>query len=373
LVDTQPTVGLSVRTTIDTQLQAILENSLKSAENVRKGAVVILDISSGDVIAAASVPDFDPNRFIPDLSARDWRNLIEERRNPLLNRFYQQRVPPGSTFKVITSLAAMRAGVLDPRRVVHCPGYFQVGNITFNFPNETQDVSYRTALARSCNTYFMDLGLRTGRNSLIETAREFGIGQSLGFLLPDESPGCMPDPKYVLAVHHRYMGAGDVANSSIGQGDVLITPLQAANLMATIANGGTLWRPRIVSQLEDSNGKIIKQFTPEVIRKIDMPPQIDLLRDALGAVVEEGTAMTAQVPGVNIAGKTGTAQVGSKSVPRQIAWFDGYLPAEKPRYAFAVMVEGDTDQDLHGGPTAGPIIAEVFAKYLSKSVLTASQ
>lgn len=371
-VDRQASQGMSVRTTIDPKLQAIVEAGLKTSPDLRSGAMVVLDVESGDVVAMASVPDFNPNRFLPALSPQDWRSMTMTKKTPLLNRAYQQGHPPGSTFKVITSIAAMRAGVLDPRRVVHCPGYYQVGNITFNFPNETQDVSYRSALARSCNTYFMDLGLRTGKNYLVETAREFGIGQETGFILPNEQTGLMPDQKFVLAVHHRNMGLGDVANTSIGQGDVLVTPLQAANFMAAIANGGTLYRPRLVSQIEDSNGLVVKKYPVETIRKIDLPSQIGLLKEAMTAVVDEGTAMAAQIPGVTMAAKTGTAQVGTKLHPRQIAWVDGFLPAENPKYSFAIMVEGDYDQDLHGGTTAGPIVAQIFARYYSKSVVASA-
>jgi penicillin-binding protein 2 len=372
-VESQATEGLSVQTTIDPYIQSVVENALRSSDDVRAGAMVILDPNTGDVLAMASVPDFDPNQFLPGLSLAEWKEIAEARKSPLLNRAYQERNPPGSTFKVITSIASMKAGVFDPQRVVHCPGFFQVANITFNFPNETQDVSYRSALARSCNTYFMDLGLRTGRDFLIQTARDFGIGQPTGIILPNEERGLMPDPQLVRAIHHRNMGLGDVANSSIGQGDVLVTPLQAANVMAAVANGGILFRPRLVTQLLDSKGVVQKSFPIQILHTIALPREVDLLKDAMQAVVEEGTAMSAQVPGISIAAKTGTAQVGSKSTPRQIAWVEGYLPADKPRYAFAIMIEGDVDQDLHGGTSAGPIIAQIFAKTLSKPVLTAAE
>jgi membrane peptidoglycan carboxypeptidase len=358
----QPVEGLSVRTTLDSRVQTAVEMALDASDVMRAGAMVILDARNGDVLAMASRPNFDPNSFLPALLPAQWERLSTWEKNPLLDRSYRQRNPPGSTFKVVTSLAAMQAGVFDPNRVVHCPGYFQVGNIIFRFPHETQDVSYLDALARSCNTYFMDLGLKTGRNVLVQTARDFGVGEATGFILPGEEPGLMPDNQFVLATHKRWMGPGDVANSSIGQGDILMTPLQAANLMVAIANGGYLYTPRLVTALEDSHGKVLESYPPKLRRVISMPVSMNYLHRALALTVSEGTGTYAKVPGVSIAAKTGTAQVGSKRLPRQIAWMIGYSPAEDPKYAFAVMVEGDLDQNLYGGSTAGPIVAQAFAR-----------
>ncbi len=369
-VDMEATVGLTVRTTIDSRIQAAAE---KSMESIRSGAIVVLNVNTGDVVAMASHPDFDPGSFIPSLPPEQWQALVSAEKNPLLNRAYRDRQPPGSTFKVITSLAAMRAGVFDPDRVIQCPGYFQVGNLTFNFPKETESVSFRKAVANSYNTYFMDLGLRAGRDALISAAREMGVGQPTGIILPDEAPGLMPDPDFVRVTHKRLMGQGDVANASIGQGDVLVTPLQMANWLAAVANEGTLYKPRIVTQLEDRSGKIVTTFPTAILAHIAFPSApLKKLKDALVAVVEEGTGSSAEVPGIPMAAKTGTAQVGSKKQPRQIAWMGGYLPADHPQYSFAVMIEGDVDQDLHGGTSAGPLVAQIFTKVYSKPAISSN-
>jgi penicillin-binding protein 2 len=318
------------------------------------------------VIAMASQPTLDPNLFLPSFPAEEWQQIVNSSKTPLMNRAYRQRHPPGSTFKVITAIAAMKAGVFDPFRVIDCPGYVRVGNVLYNLPLETQPVSFRDAVARSYNTYFIDLGLRAGRNALIAAAQEMGVGQPTGFILPGESPGLMPNPEFVRLTHHRNMGAGDVANSSIGQGDVLVTPLQMANWMTVVANEGSLYRPRLVTQLQDSSGNILKRFPSEKLREVSLPKEpLRHLKQALIAVTEEGTATAAKIPGISVAAKTGTAQVGTKARPRQIAWVSGYVPADNPQYAFSIMVEGDYDQDLHGGTDAGPIAGKIFAKLFS--------
>jgi penicillin-binding protein 2 len=362
-------LGLNVKTTIRVNVQEAVENSI---ENIRAGAVVVLDVSNGDVVAMLSRPAFDPNRFIPGLLPQQWQAIIHAKKSPLLNRAYRQRHPPGSTFKVITSIAAMRAGVFDASRVVECPGYFFVGKHQYRFPRETQPVSYRAAIAHSYNTYFLDLGLRVGGDQLLSTAREMGLGRSTGFILPGEADGLIPDAEFVRVTHGRVMGIGDVANTSIGQGDVLVTPLQMANWMAMVANNGTLFKPRLVSQVEDPQGKAIRTFPVEVLNKASFPSEsFRSLKEGLVAVTEEGTATAAQVQGIRIAAKTGTAQVGSKRKPRQIAWLTGYVPADRPEYAFCVMVEGDEDQDLHGGTDAGEIAGRFLTSLYGKSSIAA--
>jgi penicillin-binding protein 2 len=359
-IDSEATVGCSVKTTIDSRIQTVAEECIS---HLRAGAVVILDPITGDVLAMASTPTMNPNSFLPSISATDWNAIMNSPKSPLMNRAYRQRHPPGSTFKVITALASMRAGVFDPNRIIHCPGYVRVGNVLYNLPLETQSVSFRAAVARSYNTYFIDLGLRSGRTALLSVAHDMGIGQPTGFILPNEEPGLMPTPEFVKLTHHRNMGAGDVANSSIGQGDVLVTPLQMANWMAVIANGGSLFKPRLVSELRDSSGNIVQNFSTEVLHEISIPEEpLQHLRRALVAVTEEGTATGARVPGVSVAAKTGTAQIGTKSKPRQVAWIGGYVPAENPRYAFSIMVEGDYDQELHGGTDAGHIASKIFSR-----------
>lgn len=369
-LDWQATAGNNVRTTIDRGLQEAAEAAIAT---IRAGAIVVLDINNGDVLAMASQPQYDPNDFIPFLPEERWQELVSSEKNPLLNRAYRQHHPPGSTFKLITSLAASRAGVLDPDRKFTANGFFEVAGLRYELPKEKDTVSYQAALARSFNSYFMDLGLRAGREALIDTALQFGIGRVTGFILPGEVPGLMPDSTFTMKRHQRIFGPGDITNTSIGQGDVLVTPLQMANLAATIANGGTLYRPRLVRQIESRGGKTANRFDPAEVRHIEInPTDLNIIREAMVATTEWGTGAPAKVPDVPLATKTGTAQIGSKLAPRQVAWMVGYLPADLPRYAFAVMVEGDYDQDLHGGSDAGSLAGQIFKSEPVRPLLTAA-
>ncbi len=369
-IDWQATAGNNIRTTIDHGLQTAAEAAVAA---IRAGAIVVLDLNSGDILAMASQPQYDPNDFIPFLPEDHWQALVSSEKNPLLNRAYRQHHPPGSTFKLVTSLAASRVGVLDPERKYTATGFFDVAGLRYELPKEKDTVSYQAALARSFNSYFMDLGLRAGREALIDTALQFGIGRVTGLILPGEVPGLMPDSQFTMKRHQRIFGPGDITNTSIGQGDVLVTPLQMANLTAAIANGGTLYRPRIVRQIESRGGKIVNRFDPAEIRRIEInPTDLQIVREAMVATTQWGTGAPAKIPDVSMATKTGTAQIGSKLAPRQVAWMVGYLPADVPRYAFAFMVEGDYDQDLHGGSDAGTLVAQVFKSEPVRPLLTAA-
>ena len=249
---TESNLAFIPRLTIDGQLQGYLEQALC----LRKAdAAVVIDVNSGDVIAIGSHPAFDPNVFVPAISATDWDALNKDPMNPLESRAISAQYPPGSSFKVVTSIAAMRAGVFDPNWVVHCTGSFSIGNVTYHLPLERQDVTYLEALKHSYNTYFMTLGLKVGKDILLDTARSLGLGAPTNIGFPAESSGRIPDPEFERRVNKREFGPGDLTNTSIGQGDVLATPLQMANLMAAVANGGTVYQPRIIKQVEDTHGK----------------------------------------------------------------------------------------------------------------------
>jgi penicillin-binding protein 2 len=227
------------------------------------------------------------------------------------------------------------------------------------------------ALTYSYNTYFATWGEKIGRDILIDTARSLNLGSLTGIDLPGELPGCIPDPEFVRRVHGREFGYGDIALTSIGQGDVLVTPVQMASLMAAIANNGTVYHPRLVKQIEDRNGNVIKSFPVEALRTVTFDDKwMPALKAAMINVVDEGTAKVVHRDDMKIAAKTGTAQVGSKEHPRQIAWLNGYLPADNPQYSFSIVVEGtfaDNRDDtltggLLGGVEAGGIAKDIFAQ-----------
>jgi len=362
------TYGDNVRLSIDSKIQAAVEAAMAASPKVMK-AVVMMDVHTGDVVAMASHPTFDPNIFVPTIAKDEWDVLNQGEYIPLLDRTIHAQYPPGSSFKTVTSIAAMKAGVFDPNWVYHAPGYFDIGDKHVIFDDEKGDVSYLEAFTNSWNTYFMTLGLKVGRDILLDTARSLNLGSLTGIDLPGELPGCIPDPEYVKRVHGREFGSGDIDDTAIGQGDVLVTPLQMADLMAAIANNGTVYRPRLVKDVEDRSGNVIKSFPVETLRTVTFDPKwMPDLKAAMINVIDNGTATVVHRDDMKIAAKTGTAQVGSQAHHRQIAWLSGYLPADNPQYSFSVMVEGtfaDNHNDtlkggLLGGVDAGPIARDIF-------------
>jgi len=364
------TYGDNVRLSINSKIQAAVEQAM-AASPKRMKAVVMMDVHTGDVVAMASHPTFDPNIFVPSIAADEWQALNGDEYIPLLDRAIHAQYPPGSSFKTVTSVAAMKAGVFDPNWVYHAPGYFDIGDKHVIFNDEKGDVSYLDAFTHSWNTYFMTLGLKIGRDILIDTARSLNLGSLTNIDLPGELPGCIPDPEYVKRVHGREFGSGDIDDTAIGQGDVLVTPLQMADLMAAIANNGTVYRPRLIKQIEDRNGNVIKSFPVETLRTVTFDDKwMPDLKAAMINVIDNGTATVVHRDDMKIAAKTGTAQVGSETHRRQIAWLSGYLPADNPQYSFSIMVEGtfaDNRNDtleggLLGGIDAGGIAKDIFAQ-----------
>ena len=370
LVNAPAIAGKRIRTTLQWRVQKEVESALDTisskegggAGGPEAGAAVVINVHSGDIVAMASRPSYDPNDFLPAIRAETWNGLSENPALPLFNRGAQEQRPPGSVFKIVTSLAAMRAGVLDPHKIVETTGFFRVGNVEYRIPDEVGSFDFREAFAHSINLYFFGLGLKVGRDNLVSTAQDLGVGKPTGFLLP-EAAGRMPDNAFVLATHRRNMGPGDVTNTAIGQGDVLLTPLQMARLSALVANEGTLYAPRLVSAIEDAEGNVLEDFPPKLSIVFPMPDQDWwTLRDAMQAVTDIGTGHDIQPAGLRISGKTGTAQVGTKAVPREVVWFTGYVPSDNPEYAFAVMVEGNPGESIWGGEVAGSLVKRIFSR-----------
>jgi penicillin-binding protein 2 len=370
------TYGNNVRLSIDSKIQQAVEAALTASGQLPDHphpmtAAVIMDVHTGDVVAMASHPTYDPNIFVPTIAKDEWDALNAAQFNPLLDRTIHAEYPPGSGFKTVTSIAAMRAGVFDPNWVVHCYGAFDLGSMHMDLRTEKGDVTYLQALTHSYNTYFAELGLKVGRDVLIDTARSLNFGSLTNIILPNEKPGFIPDPESVRRVHQRdfQVAGGDTALTAIGQGDVLVTPLQMADFMAAVANGGTVLRPRLAKDIEDRNGNVVKAFPVETLRTVTFDDKwMPDLKAAMINVVDEGTATVVHRDDIKIAAKTGTAQVGSKTKRRQIAWLSGYLPADNPQYSFSVVVEGqfsdnrdDTETGgLLGGVEAGAITKAIF-------------
>jgi penicillin-binding protein 2 len=358
-----PQPGYNVVTTLDENIQRLAEQVLSSG--AKRGALVIIDPNNGDILAMASWPEFNPNAFVPAISAEDFAALQNDPDIPLLPRAYRSAYPPGSTFKVVVGCAAFDSGTITPESQFSCPTAYNVGNFTFHNWKKSHMgmLNFVEALTQSCNTWFYQVGLRTGSGPIIDWAHRLGLAEKTGIPLIGEVEGRIPTDEYMKKVHGRKLLPGDVANLAIGQGDILISPLQMAQAMATIANGGTLYQTRLVRQVQSLDQKIVTAY--DVRPKEQLYLQSDYLEEikaAMTGVVASrmGTAGRASVPKVKVAGKTGTAQWGPKKKERTAAWFAGFAPADEPKYAFAALYEGSDGEDVHGGTNAAPLIGKVL-------------
>ena len=360
-----PQPGYNVVTSIDTHIQQICEEAL--AHGCKRGAMVVVDPNTGDVLALASWPSFNLNMFVPKISEADFKMLNDDPNIPLLPRAFRSAYPPGSTFKVFVAVAAMQSGKIDKDDEFNCPPSMEIGGLRFrNWKHsDAGSMAFRMALTQSCDTWFYQVGIKTGPHVILDYAQQFGFGQRSGLPLASESGGLIPSNEYMQRVHKRNILNGDVANISIGQGDVTATPLQLAMAMGAVGNGGTLYAARLVQQVQSIDNQIVTAYDVRARTMIDLDKEIAKeVRRAMADVVSSpaGTAGKAQVPGVSVAGKTGTAQWGPKNAERTAAWFAGFAPAENPRYAFSVVYESDqkNSDDVHGGTVAAPLIGRVM-------------
>ena len=358
-----PVAGDTVVTTLDMELQRLCEQVL--SKSAKRGAIVIIDPNNGDILAMASWPVFNPNEFVPSISEQDYNKLRDDPEDPLLPRAYRSAYPPGSTFKVIVGLAALESGAISLHDEFDCPAALDIGNTVFhNWKKEgAGQLDFHEALEQSCDTWFYQVGMKTGSKPIIDWADKFGFGVKTGIPIRSEAEGRIPTDDYMMKVYHRKLGGGDIANISIGQGDVLVTPLQMAQAMATVGNGGTLYKLRLVKQVQGIDNHIITPY--EIREKADMdikPEDLAELKKAMIDVVSGGTGTghKAGVDNVDVAGKTGTAQWGPKKKERNAAWFAGFAPANKPQYAFAAVYEGEIGESTHGGDYAAPMMGKIL-------------
>ena len=364
--------GHSLVLTIDIDLQKQAEDALGG----RPGAVVVLDVSNGEVLALASAPTFDPHVFSLGISAKAWRALRDDPLHPMTNRAIQGQYPPASTFKIISALAALAEGVVTPDTRAYCPGYMQMGRRRVRCWRERGhgSVDLRRALAESCDVYFYKLSRRLGIQAIATYARLFGLDEPLGIGLPYEAGGIIPDQGWKQRQIGEPWYRGETVSAVIGQGYVTATPLQMAAVAAAVANGGTVYRPRVVKQVIATDGAVVKTQTPEVVSRTGIDVEhLRVITEGMIEVVHEvhGTGRRAQVADVRVAGKTGTAQVisgrggSSQQVARHLrdhAWFVAFAPADVPKIAVACLLE----HAAHGGGrVAAPVVQKVLAAYFS--------
>ena len=358
-----PVPGHTVVTTLDLRLQELAEKALEA--KAKRGAIVIMDPNNGDVLALASWPDYNPNVFVPSISAENFKALQDDPGIPLLPRAFRSSYPPGSTFKVAVGIAALESGSVTSSEQYQCVPSIQIGNVVFHNWKKTDRgfLNFVQALTESCDTWFYQVGIKTGADPIIDWAQKLGFGAKTGIPIRGEVEGRVPNDSYMKATHGRKLLNGDIANLSIGQGDTQVTPLQMAQAMSIVANGGTFYQTRLVQQVQSIDGGIVTAYNVREKRTLNFSSEtVAQLREGLINAVNgpAGTAHAASLDNVTVAGKTGTAQWGPKNKERTAAWFAGYLPAQKPQYAFAALYEGDVGVKAHGGTVAAPLIAQIF-------------
>jgi len=356
---TEPHPGAQVVTTVDRRIQEVAETAMEG----KAGAVVVMDPRNGDVLALVSTPAFAIDQFTGNIDRAAWRQLVQDPRHPLLNRVNQAQYPPGSVFKIIAMAAGLQEGSITPMDRVHCPGHFDYGGRTWKDwkPEGHGTVDLRRGIAQSCDVYFYTQGLKIGGAAIAKYAKMFGFAAATGFELGTEKLGLIPEPKLRRDKKVRPWSGGDTLNMSIGQGAVLVTPMQVARMMSAVANGGVLWKPRVVQRIERPEQGVVFRDPGQVNGYVELSPVVwALIKDGLWAAVNDGgTGGRARIPGLDIAGKTGTAQTVANSRSEKgedHAWFAAFAPVKDPRAVVVVLVE----RGGHGGDAAAPIARTIF-------------
>jgi len=333
-----------------------VQQAAEAALGDRVGAVVAMDPATGVIEAFASHPTFNPNLFAAGIPAPAWSALLRDPRQPLIDRVTQAGYPTGSVFKIVTASAALQLGVVTGDSQFYDPGYYTLGGRIFhdNANESFGHLSFVNAIAVSSNVVFWTISRSVGPEHLAEYARMYGLGRRTGIDLPGETAGTIPDPAWKRRVLGQPWYAGDTLNMAVGQGYVLVTPMQAARMIAAVANGGTLVTPHAVVEVRSSAGQVLSTFAPPPAGGVQLSAQtLAVLRAGLTAVVTRGTAASIQIPGLAVAGKTGTAE-SPRGKP--YAWFAGYAPADAPKLVVVAMVENAG----YGAEFAGPIVQRVL-------------
>jgi penicillin-binding protein 2 len=363
-----PTTGNSVVLTIDAEVQKQAERSFGE----QAGAAVAMNVNNGEIIAFVSNPGFDPALFSGKIPAAKWKSYLEDKRRPLENKALTGMYPPGSTFKMVTALAGLETGAINNSTSVVCNGYHEVGSSRFNCwkRHGHGTASLRKSLRESCDVYFYQLAEKIGIEPIAATAKKMMLGSAMGIGLKNEKNGLIPTPEWKMKRFSKRWVTGDSVNASIGQGFVLMTPIQLASMTATIANEGKIYRPLIVKRVVDPDGKPVKEYIPELMGNTGISVEnFMLVKQGMFSCVHEagGTGAMARLGDIKVAGKTGTAQVvklkdgkGSMAYKhRDHALFVAFAPYDKPEVAVAVVVE----HGEHGGSAAAPIAGRILRAY----------
>jgi len=374
----QPVSGNNVVLTIDAYLQKIAWESMKD----KAGAVVVMDPRDGSILALVSSPSFDPNLFNGGIALEDWESLSKDPSHPMENRAISGQYPPGSTYKLIVAAAALEEGLITPSTTFFCNGSFELGNRRYRCwqKHGHGNMNLHRAIVQSCDVYFYNLGMLLGVDKIAEYARGFGLGLPSGIDLPREKGGLIPSRQWKLSRFRESWQMGETTSIAIGQGYNLVTPLQLANAYAALANGGVVYRPRLVKRVETMDGQVIRTFEPEQRGKLPVSSKnIEILSHALWGVVNEsgGTGYALKRKEGDVCGKTGTSQVISlpsddgarkgkifHSRFRDHALFVGFAPYKNPEIVVAVIAE----HAGHGGSAAAaPVARRIIDAYFERT------
>jgi len=370
-LDLKPsTPGANVHLTLDARLQQEAEDCLRD----KVGAIVALNPQNGRILALASSPSYSHEDFERGLTVDEWQKLLNHKDHPLENRTIRGQYPPGSTFKIVMALAGLEEGVITPQTSIHCSGSLTSGNHVFHCWKKSGHggVNLQQAMAVSCDVYFYQVGRRLGIERIAKWSRRFGLGVPTGLKLDKEMSGLVASSAWKLRRFKDHWREGDTLSVAIGQGYNLTTPLQMAQVAATLANGGTVYEPQLVEKVESPAGDILHQFKPVVKGRLGAKPaHLALVQKALTAVVSYGTGRRAYLPNVEVAGKTGTSQVVSLELEKSgkkirkfqnHALFVAYAPADDPQLAVSVIVE----HGGQGGEVAAPLARQMLAAYFGQ-------
>ncbi|NIA04740.1 MAG: penicillin-binding protein 2 [Proteobacteria bacterium] len=370
----EPLPGDDLKLTINMDLQRVAEDIMAAQD--KAGAVVAVEVNSGRLLVAASAPALKLDEFVGGISYKAWQAMLDNPRHPLINKVVQGQYPPGSTYKLVTALAGLAEGVITPDTVFYCPGYYRLGNRTFHCWKHAGHgaLNLIQALAQSCDVYFYHVGQLLGVDRLALYAGKLGFGRKTGVEMQGEKSGLVPTAAWKMRRYNRPWQEGETLTVAIGQGFDLVTPLQLCMMTATIANGGTLYKPGLVESIRDPSGRLVAQFEPHISGRLTgQSANLKLIREGMIEAVNSrhGTGRAARLKGITVAGKTGTAQVvrlrqfrhmREEDVPykyRDHAWFTCFAPAENPEIAVTVLVE----HGMHGGSAAAPVARAVLQAY----------
>jgi penicillin-binding protein 2 len=367
-----PFPGNDVTLTVDIKTQLAAWVAMQN----KAGAVIAMEPSTGRILAMLSTPGFSPNQLSSGISRAEWAELIGDPGDLLMNRAIQGLYPPASTYKPIHAIAALEEGVIEPSTMIHAGPSFRFGRRNYRDwrAGGHGTINVERAIIESADTFFYQVGLDLGIDKLAKYSRIFGFGKKTGIALGNEKSGLVPSSEWKLKVYQERWFEGETISVAVGQGYTLTTPLQLLNAYAAIANGGTLYKPKIVEEIKTASGDILKRFVANENSTLGVSEEtLSLIKTALRGVVtdEKGTAQFLRWSRLKIAGKTGTAQVvklikrtkNIEEIPyklRDHAWFAGYAPYDDPKIAVVVLVE-------HGGfgaSAAAPVAQKLFRAYL---------